>query len=323
MFFKDGDNIVTNKELIANKFNSFFTNIGTTLSQQIKSPKNKSFKSYLTKNYNNTFTFQSTSEETIGQIINKLAPKTSFGFDGISTKLLKTIKDAIIKLLTVIINKMLNTGIFSEKLNIAKIIPVYKKEDDTLFTNYRPKSLLPTVSKIFENVIFKQLYHFVLDKKLLYNAQYGFRTDNSTEYASLQLVDRIIVEMHKMNAPVNIFLDFSKAFDTLNHKILLDKFEHYGINEISLWLIESYLTNRKQYVEIDGSNSDMLSLTTGVPQGSILGALLFIIYINDIAQASKLFDFIIYADDTTLSTTLEIVIRNTPNLNADNILILN
>ncbi len=115
LFFKDGDNIVTNKELIANKFNSIFTNIGTTLSQQIKAPQNKSFKSNLTKKYNNTLTFQSTSEETIGQIIDKLAPNTSFGFDGISIKLLKTIKDAIIKDLTVIINQILNTGIFPEK----------------------------------------------------------------------------------------------------------------------------------------------------------------------------------------------------------------
>ncbi len=215
---------------------------------------------------------------------------------------------------------MLNTGIFPEKLKIAKIIPVYKKEDDTLFTNYRPISLLPTISKIFENLFLSSYIIFFLDKKLLYNAQYGFRTDHSTEYASLELVDRIIVEMDKMNTPVNIFLDLSKAFDTLNHKILIDKFEHYGVNGISNRLIESYLTNRKQYVEIDGSNSEMLALSTGVPQGSILGPLLFIIYINDIAKASELFDFIIYADDTTLSTTLEIVIRNTPNLNADNIL---
>ncbi len=149
------------------------------------------------------------------------------------------------------------------------------------------------------------------------------------EYISIQIVffsfgmlwtHFFIVEMYKMNTPGNIFLDLSKDFDTLNRKILLDKFEHCGVNGISLRLIESYLTNRKQYVEIDGSNSDMLCLTTCVPQGSILGPLLFIIYINDISQARKLFDFIIYTDDTTLSTTSEIVIRNTPNLNADNIL---
>ncbi len=114
--------------------------------------------------------------------------------------------------------------------------------------------------------------------------------------------------MDKMNTPVNIFVDLSKAFDTLDHKILLDKFEHYRVNGISLRHVERYITNWKQYVEIHSLNSDMLSITTGVPQGSILGPLLFIIYNNDIAQAYKLFDFIINADDKI------------PNLNADNIL---
>ncbi len=107
----------------------------------------------------------------------------------------------------------------------------------------------------------------------------GFRTDHSIEYASLELVDRIIVEMDKINIPMNIFLDLSKAFDTLDHKILLDKSEHYGVNGVSLRLMEGYLTIWKQYVEIDGSNSDMLSLTTSVPQGSIYSPLLFIITI--------------------------------------------
>ncbi len=114
---------------------------------------------------------------------------------------------------------MSNTGIFPEKKhkNSYNYTSVKKIEDDTLFTNYRPISLLPTISKIFEKNIFKKLYHFLLDKKLLYNAQYGFRTDHSTEYASLELDDNIIVEIDKMDIPVNIFLDLSKAFDTLNH----------------------------------------------------------------------------------------------------------
>jgi hypothetical protein len=126
--------------------------------------------------------------------------------------------------------------------------------------------------------------------------------------------------MDQSNTPVNIFLDLSKAFDTLDHKILLNKLNYYGIYGVSLKLMESYLTDRKQYVEFNGTSSKMLTLTTGVPQGSILGPLLFIIYINDIAQASKLFDFIIYEDDTTLSTTLEIVIKNTQPHTAEGIL---
>ncbi len=318
-FFRDGDNIVTNKLDITNKFNSFFTNVGTNLSNKINLPSKKSFKDYLNK-FNFNFTFHNIDEENVTKIIDKLSPKTSFGFDGLSSKLLKSIKSAVIKPLTIIINQMINTGIFPDKLKIAKIVPIYKKDDETQFTNYRPISLLPVISKIFEKIIFKQLYQFFLDNKLLYNSQYGFREGHSTEYAALELVDRITLEMDSMNTPVNIFLDLSKAFDTLNYQILLKKLEYYGLHGMSLKLMESYLSNRKQYVEIDESSSDMLFLTTGVPQGSILGPLLFIIYINDITHASKMFDFIIYADDTTLSTTIEMVMKNNADLIASDII---
>ncbi len=202
---------------------------------------------------------------------------------------------------------MLNTEIFPDKLKIAKIIPVYKKDYETVFTNYRPISLLPAISKIFEKVLFKQLCEYFTDKKLFYNAQYGL-------FAALDLVDRIMIEMNEMNTQVNIFLDILKAFDTLDHTILLEKLD-YRINATAHKLMESYITNRKQYVEINDTNSDRLILIAGVPQGSILRPLLFIIYINDIAQANKLFDFIINVDDTTLSTTIEIVFNNAKDVN--------
>ncbi len=160
----------------------------------------------MTKTYNR-FNFQNINVENVTKIIDKLAPKTSFGFDSLSTKLLKTVRDASIRPITIIINQMLNTGIFPDKLKLPKIMLVYKKDDESLFTNYRPISLLPTISKFFEKVIFKQLYQFFQDKKLLYNAQYGFRTKHSTEYAALELVDRIISQMDQMNTPINIFLD--------------------------------------------------------------------------------------------------------------------
>ncbi len=215
---------------------------------------------------------------------------------------------------------MINTGIFPDKIKIAKIILILKKDDESQFTNYRPISLLPTISKIFERVIFKQLYKFLHDSKLLYDSQYGFREGHSIEYATLEIVDRITLEMDNMNTPISIFLDLSKAFDTLDHQILIKKLEYYGLNELSIKLMESYLSNSKQYVEIDDSVSDMLDLTTEVQQGSILGPLLFIIYMNDIAHASKMFYFIIYANNTTLSTIIEIVVRSTTYLTISEIL---
>ncbi len=121
-------------------------------------------------------------------IIDKLSPKTSFGFDGISNKLVKTAKDVLIRPLVIIINQMLNTAVFPDKLKIAKICPIHKKDYDTLFTNYRPISLLPAISKIFKKVVFKQLYEFFQANKLFYNSQYGFRSEHSTEFAGFRSI---------------------------------------------------------------------------------------------------------------------------------------
>ena len=199
---------------------------------------------------------------------------------------------------------MLNTGFFPDKLKIAKVIPIHKKDDETFFTNYRPISLLPALSKIFEKAIYNQLYEYFQEYKLFYNSQYGFRAGHSTEYAAIELVDKIITEMDKDKLPICFFLDLSKAFDTLDHRILLDKLNYYGIKDTPAKLFESYLTNRFQYVEMNETKSELLPIMTGVPQGSILGPVLFIIYINDISEVSKTFEFIMYADDSTLTSTL-------------------
>ncbi len=309
-FFRDEDNrIITDKVQIANKFNSFFSTIGSKLARNIKNVDNKSFEEYLKKQINSKFKFHEVDEDSVNKIIDNLAPKTSFGFDGISTKLLKKIKITILKPITLIINQMLNTGVFPDKLKIAKINPIFKKDDETLFTNYRPISLLPVISKIFEKVMYQQVYNYSQEKKLFFNSQYGFRTGHSIDYAAIELIDRIILKMDKMDTPLGIFIDLSKAFDTLDHNILIAKLKYYGFDELALKLMESYLNNRQQYVQIDDVASEYCTVTTGVPQGSVLGPLLFIIYMNDIENVSKIFDFVLYADDTSLNTTLEIVIR--------------
>ncbi len=171
---------------------------------------------------------------------------------------------------------MLNTGIFPDKLKIAKINPIYKKDDENLFTNYRPISLLPAISKVFEKVIFQQMYAFFQDKILFYCAQYGFRAGHSTEFAALELVDRIILNMDKMETPIGIFLDLSKAFDTLDHEILLKIFNFYGFHGTALKLMESYLTDCKQFVEMHNTKSDFLTITNHHPTGFTFRA--FIVY---------------------------------------------
>ena len=172
------------------------------------------------------------------------------------------------------------------------------------------------ISKVIEKIICTQLSTYFENNKLFYDSQYGFRPNHCTEQATLELTDRIISAMDNNDVPIGIFLDLSKAFDTIDHNILLNKLEHCGIEGIPLQLFKNYLTNRKQYVKLCDIKSNLLQIKTGVPQGSILGPLLFIIYINDFSRASAIFDFICYADDTTLFCTLSKLV-NAQNTNPD------
>ena len=137
---------------------------------------------------------------------------------------------------------------------------------------------------------------------------------------ALELIDRIIMQLDKDEIPINIYLDLSKAFDTIDHTILIDKLKYYGVHEINLKLFSSYLENRKQHTEIDNVKSNTSLITTGIPQGSILGPLLFIIYINDFAQATKMLNFLIYADDTTLSSTRNMFNANIHDQNLETLI---
>ena len=306
--------------LKANKFNTFFTEIGPKLANSITVTNKTNHNDYLKTEIDTVFQFQQVDETDILNIINNLTPKTSSGIDNLSIKHIKVIKYELAKPLTLITNQVLSSGIFPDKLKIAKVIPIFKKGDDTDVNNYRPISLLPAISKIIEKVIYNQTYNYFDQNKILYAHQYGFRKQHSTELAVLELVDRTIYTLDKDETPINIFLDLSKAFDTLNHTILLNKLHHYGIRDESLNLFKSYLQNRKQYVVINNAKSETLDITTGVPQGSILGPLLFIIYINDLPNASNIFHSIMYADDTNLSASLQSIKSTNPNETVDTLI---
>ena len=199
----------------------------------------------------------------------------------------------------------MTTGFFPDKLKIAKVTLVYKKCDKKLINNYRPISVLPVISKVFETVIFDQLTEYFTNNNLFSSQQYGFKKNASTELAALELIDRLLTQLKDFKIPVNFYMDLSKAFDSLSHDILLNKLTYYGVKNSANDLLRSYLSNRKQYVQIDDISSSIVSINTGVPQGSILGPLLFNISINDIIMSSDKFNFILYADDTTLNATIE------------------
>ena len=314
VYFKQGEQKISDKKDIANKFNAFFTNIGKNLADKINDAPHKHFSDYLVSKPNTKFEFQPVEIKEVNKIISQLDSKNSSGYDSISNILIKSIVDIILKPLTVIINQCLKMGIFPNQLKIAKVVPIFKTGDDTLFTNYRPISLLPSTSKVVERVIFNQLYTYFETNKLFYGSQYGFRKRHSTEFAALELVDKLLNMMDKGQVPLGIFLDLSKAFDTLDHKIMIKKLEFYGVSDGPGKLLESYLSNRKQYVVFDDINSQVLDIKTGVPQGSILGPLLFLIYINDIVKSSNLFKFILFADDTTIIAPININNKETANI---------
>ena len=197
-----------------------------------------------------------------------------------------------------IFNLSLQTGVFPDKLKIARVIPLFKGGENYKLGNYKPISVLPCFSKILEKVMYNRFYKYLIDNRILYVKQFGIQEGHSTEHAIVQLVDQIRNSFKSKQYTLGDFVDLSKAFDTVNHKILIPKLENYGIRgKNSLWFI-SYLTNRKQFIKYNNVNSSFQKIACGVPQGSLLGPLLFLIYVNDIKDASKSLDLIMFADDT-------------------------
>ena len=302
--FNINEMIISDELCIANTFNDLLTDFGPNLASKIITPNGKSYNDYLNTPSDSIFRFSTIEDKNTADIIRSLKTKSSCGDDGLSVKLLKSIETEICNSVTLTINQTIITGIFPDRLKIAKVIPILKTSDDTMLENYRPISILPAICKILLKNMFNQLYNYFNTNKLFSKSQYAFMENHSTQYAALELIDRIISSMDTGEIPFNIYIVLSKAFDTLDHSIPVQKLDYHGVKETALDLCRDYLENRKQYVQIDTYKSDTTTITTGVPRGSILGPLLFIIYLNDISKFNTLFNTIIYADDTTLMGSL-------------------
>lgn len=285
---------------MAHAFNSYFSSIGQNISHNVPT-SSKSYDSYLPNHNAQTMFVDPVLPVDVLDVTRKLKPKTSTGEDGISSKLLLKSIDIILHPLTHVVNRSLVEGVFPDGLKCAKIIPVYKACDPAILNNYRPISLLSPFSKILERIMYNKIMKFLACNNLLYAHQYGFRPKHSTIHPILHLLNHCAKVNNSVPTETTLatFCDLSKAFDTISHTILLHKLKVYGIRGVSNNWLESYLSNRTQYVEINSNKSSKMSLTCGVPQGSILGPLLFLIYINDISRSTQA-NIISFADDTTI-----------------------
>ncbi|MFZ2540057.1 MAG: reverse transcriptase family protein [Oscillospiraceae bacterium] len=294
--------VIENQEAIANNFNNYFANVGSNLAKQIPASCRKPADYLQNPTSNSMFFAPATDQETI-EVITNLKYTNSLGNDNIPSLVIRDCKYELAYILTHIINNAMNEGVFPDLLKTAKIVPIFKSDNAKLINNYRPISILTTFSKIFEKITFTRLSNFMNKNQILHENQFGFRGGLSTCTALLQLINELTNSIDKKQITIGVFIDLAKAFDTVDHRILLQKLEHYGIRGIVLNWFTSYLSNRRQYVIVDGVASALADIKCGVPQGSILGPILFLLYINDLALVSNKVKNIMFADDTNLFLT--------------------
>ena len=290
---------LTDPQLITNEFCKYFTEIGKSYADNIPQ-STKHFSEYLRNKQENSFYFIPTNPVEISQMIDKLKPKRCSGIDRIPCKLIKELKHELLIPLTIIVNNSLESGTVPEGMKIAKIIPLFKAKNKSELSNYRPISILPSLSKVLEKIVHKRLYNYAQSHNILFESQYGFRNKRSTINAVTEFVLKTLSNIDEGKLTVSLFLDLSKAFDTINHDILLYKLHHYGIRGTALAWFDSYLKNRTHYVSYNKCDSNIRNMTCGVPQGSILGPLLFILYINDLSHSLQFSSSILFADDSTI-----------------------
>ena len=285
---------------MAGKFNDFFTSVADNILKKRKYAGNKSFHDYLKNPVEKTFALYPCDDNESKSRLTSLNASKASGPNSIPTNILQLLKNDICSPLSIIFNLSFSTGQHPDMFKISKTIPVFKKGSRMIVSNYRPISLLSNLNKILEKIIFSRIYKFLEEYRCIYNLQFGFRSKHSTNHALIDITESIRRVLDENGFACGVFVDLQKAFDTVNHSILKSKLYHYGIRGVANDWFSSYLSNRSQFVSILGFESESKTIKHGVPQGSVLGPLLFLIYINDLHVSIKHSKVYHFADDTNL-----------------------
>ena len=309
--------VISDAQDISNVLNKHFATVGHKLASG--TPHSKlNFRTYLqglSPANSNSFFFDPIIPAEVNNEIVSLSYNKAHGLYSFPVRILKCASHILSSPLARIMNLSVETGTFPNKLKYAKVIPVYKTGDKLECGNYRPISLLSNINKVFEKLMFNRIKKFIANHNILSTSQYGFREYHSTEHALLDIINKIQTNMDNKLFSCGIFIDLQKAFDTVDHGILLHKLNHYGVRGIVNDWFQSYLSCRSQSTQIGSVVSEKENVLCGVPQGSILGPLLFLLYVNDIQASSSKLDFFLFADDTNLLfadkclKTLELIIN--------------